>query len=742
MEILNRTAFRAVTLAGRMGFPKYSLTLIVKGTFDLKPNEAAQPAEEQIFPAADVPYETGDGPPGSLRYESDFAYFKPRADLLLAGSCHAPGGKPVASCRVTFRVGATRRTLAVFGDCEWKGVLGGRTDPRPFESLPLRYENSFGGEGFAPNPIGKGFARVADAQGRSHHPLPNVQDPASLITSPNARAAPAGFGPLRREWAPRSAKLGSYGGKWLRDRWPWFPDDFDWSYFNAAPPELQVGSGLAGDEDLEFENLHRAHATYRSRLPGLRVRSFLTRSAGGPTPTERFEEIPLKLDTLWADLEAERLVLVWRGTAEVVSEDYEDVRDLLVVSESLHETAKPLDSYRATVRATRAGTLSGESADEGEGGRSGGPSEPEPSEADPEAQVAAVRAEVEAALQAAGVKPPPHVERSQEDLRLEAELLAKHGVVPSPEPWTREKVEARMGAGQTLAGLDLAELDLSGLSLRGLDLHDAVLRRAVLRGADLTGSNLKGADLSEADLEEAVLAKADLSDADLTGVRARRVNLSEACLQGAILERADLRESSLVKAAAAALWAAAADLTQARLQGADLSRANLSKCKLDQADLSGAKMAEASVEDAIGEKVVLDHADLRQLRAAGCRLAGSSLREVTGHDSVWEKADLERSDLSFALMERANFAGGKLRETNLHACDFQGGRFIKADLTSARVTSANLFQASLERAVLSGADLSGSNLYGAELLGAVVESARMRDANLKRTKLADGGRGR
>src|SRR5262245_46921401 len=737
MNLLNQTAFRAVTFAGRMGFPKYSLTLIVKGTFDLKPDEAAQPAGEQVFPTGDVPYEAGDGPPGSLRYESDFAYFKPRSDLLLVGHCHAPGGKPIASCRVTFKVGASRRTLAVFGDCEWKGMLASRTEPRPFASLPLRYENSFGGEGYASNPVGKGFARVVDPQGRSSHPLPNVQDPASLITSSSARAAPAGFGPLRREWALRSAKLGTYGRKWQRDRWPWFPDDFDWSYFNAAPPEMQVSSSLVGDEELEFENLHSARAMYRSRLPGVRVRSFLTRSAAGVSSIERLEEIALKLDTLWADLDGEKLVLVWRGSAEVVSEDFEDVQDLLIASESLRDTVKPLEFYRAALHAARAGSLV-ETSDGAEGNdRPGAAGETEPPAADLEA---AIRAEAEAALQAAGVRPPPQVERTPEDLRLEEDLLAKFGPAQAPEPWTKEKIEARIGQGLPLAGLDLAGLDLSGLLLRGLDLHAAVFRRTILRGADLSGANLSGADLSEADLEGAVLTKADLSDADLTGIRGLRTDLSEACLKGAILESADLREANLTKASAPALWAAAADFTQARLKGADLSRANLSRCRMGRTDLSEARLPEASVEEAVGEQAVFDRADLTQLRANGCQLRGSSIREATGHDSIWEKADLEGSDLSYSLMERANFSGGKLKEANLHACDFRGGRFIRADLTGARATSANLFRATLERAVLRGADLTGSNLYGAELLGAVVETARLKSANLKMTKLADAGR--
>ncbi len=36
-------------------------------------------------------------------------------------------------------------------------------------------------------------------------------------------------------WTQRYSKIGNYKGNYLKERWPWFPKDFDWGYFNAAP---------------------------------------------------------------------------------------------------------------------------------------------------------------------------------------------------------------------------------------------------------------------------------------------------------------------------------------------------------------------------------------------------------------------------------------------------------------------------------------------------------------------------
>ena len=80
-------------------------------------------------------------------------------------------------------------TIAVFGDRDWidQDSQLVATDPQPFTSMPLTYENAYGGkvkleEGdlpCAPNPMGKGYYLTAEqAHGQ---PLPNLEDPDHLI---------------------------------------------------------------------------------------------------------------------------------------------------------------------------------------------------------------------------------------------------------------------------------------------------------------------------------------------------------------------------------------------------------------------------------------------------------------------------------------------------------------------------------------------------------------------------------
>ena len=176
MEFVNQTPFQCAPLVGRIGFPKNSLTLIVKGTFDLVHNGKAGVSEDYFFPTGDILYPDDDEGQGSRFYESDFAYFKPRADLLLAGKCHAPGARPIQACKTTFSVGGKSKTLGVFGNRYWNSLTRTITDPEPFTQMEMRYENSFGGAGFEKNPVGKGAAKFKDADSAATWPLPNIED--------------------------------------------------------------------------------------------------------------------------------------------------------------------------------------------------------------------------------------------------------------------------------------------------------------------------------------------------------------------------------------------------------------------------------------------------------------------------------------------------------------------------------------------------------------------------------------
>ena len=314
------------------------MAICVRGTFRLRPGQPLEAIEDKIeqgFMSGDTWGDTDVQRLGPLTHTSDFADWKPFADVLLKGTAYAPRGADV-TCNVTFGVGEWKKTLRVVGPRTWKpGALfgGTATDPLPFTKMPLTWENAYGGPAYPTNPVGKGH-------GGSE--LPTVEVPHSLTQKIGAKGiVPGSFLPISPTWPPRAAKLssGQYGATWEATRAPFVAEDFDWTFFNAAPADQQLPKYLRGDEPLLFENLHPEAPRWETRLPGLRLRALVR---GGD---DVVRDIVLPLDTLFADLDAGKLYLTWRGHVPVQQVDLTDVKSVLIASEPLANPALPREHY-------------------------------------------------------------------------------------------------------------------------------------------------------------------------------------------------------------------------------------------------------------------------------------------------------------------------------------------------------------------------------------------------------------
>lgn len=301
-------AFFAVDCAGQD-----VLVICVAGRFKLPPArgsmqaEPVQAAEQEPPLLTDVYWEE----PGasSLRYEGQSAFCRPGTDIYVNGSAWAPAGQRVREQIVRVRVGPCTKSVLVLGDRQWLRGLGQPriSQPQPFESMPLRYERSFGGaaseQRWEPrNPVGCGLYRsAAEAQGR---PLPNVEDPEQRIGSWSDRVTPTGLGPLSRSWQPRLAYAGSYDDAWQQHRAPLWPDDFDLRFFQAAPEGLTAVPWLTGGEPALLEGLH-PEGTLAFPLPRRRLVSVSHLGS-------RRERQMLILDAVQIEPDEGRLTLIWR----------------------------------------------------------------------------------------------------------------------------------------------------------------------------------------------------------------------------------------------------------------------------------------------------------------------------------------------------------------------------------------------------------------------------------------------
>lgn len=645
---------------------------------------------------------------------------KLRGELLVTGRCFTAGGVPRPACSVRVQIGAIDKTLYVVGNRRF-GLLG-MTEPEPFTEMPITWQNAFGGEGYAPNPLGKGFAPVRGDDG-AVHPLPNVEDPKHLIRSPGDRPAPAGFGSYDPTWPQRFSKVGTYDEAWLKERYPEVARDFDWSYYNTAPPDQQIEGYFRGDEAFVIENMHPDKPRIEGVLPGVATRCFINQKTDDG---EVFREAVMRLDTVRLFPDKERGVLVYRGTLKIREDDAADVLQIVAAAEAM-EAPKPVEHYR-TVLAQRLDKEKGHLFLLRDGDLLP-PPEPDakPLPDDPQAAMTRlirsenllqkrVRAgaerrmeEIKAQIRAQGLDPESIVEPLPPDDAQEPSLeelpayvdqmLGKVDVERASLDERRAAEELRVRAECAKHGLDYDELVREAQRESGGPPKFSA-KKEIERLEDLAQlARNGGVEWPEI---EAKLADPDLV-AHLVAVEEHmRASYRQFAHHFPAASRLEGDEAERVRNEVIAGYKEGASFAGRDLTGADLSHLDLTGI-----DLEGAMLEAAS-------------------------LTGTRLRDANLADAVLARADLLGADLTGANLAGANFGGATLCDARMRGLDLTGAVLAKADLSGADLTGARLSNADLSEAVFDNADLSQVTAEGLLLMNADLSSVRLSGADLQK----------
>ncbi len=286
-----------------------ALYILVKATFNIGHQWTL--ANEQL-PAtkADVYY--SDSESSSIKYVSDYHCGKTASDVIMLGHACAPNGQVVSQLDVRLRVGKTSKVIRVFGERQWHDGL--ITSAKPFKSMPMVYENAYGGSYKAnenifsqtDNPVGLGFVGQRSKEQMNGLPLPHLEDPKHLITGLNDQPQPACFAASASHWLPRSRYAGTYDEQWEINRSPYLPFDFDKRFFNAAHPDLIYPGFLKGGELVEITNMH-PQADLKFAIPHVSL------SAEVHIAGDIFKPV-LNLETLLLEPNDLSLSMVWHAS--------------------------------------------------------------------------------------------------------------------------------------------------------------------------------------------------------------------------------------------------------------------------------------------------------------------------------------------------------------------------------------------------------------------------------------------
>lgn len=676
---------------------------------------------------------------------------KRRGEALLLGSAHAPGAAPLACMCVRMQVGPIDKVLRVVGERSWgyslrRGYQVGAA--RPFTRMALDWSHAYGGAGHPANPGGRGYAGL---RGVLTGAMPNLEYAGTPVRSHWRRLAPAGYGPIAPDCAPRHGKAGSYGARWLASEAPGFASDIDWSVFNRAPRDQWLPAYFSGGEAYRLEGMHPDRPLIEGSLPRLAARAFML-APGAPADEAR--EVALALDTVWFLPEQELGILVYHGETVIGDSDGLDVGAVMVAYEQAG-APKSLAHYRQ-VLALRGDPLQAAQHLFNE------------AQLAPALSVASTarNAQVDGAERAAALA------RNQRQLdELDREHWQQAGQA-APAGHQSARAEPPPFSAPGARALASGDFDLAPVVAGAKALADAARERAAGQATPAAAAPDPAAQWAAA-LARAIVPAYDLLPAGETGCdpviagqlaqldqlrsQGRLADASWQQARGAVLaapaQRRAARRAASVAAAAPLLCATAAtllgeqvrawrasgvslagrDLAGADLRGIDLAGADLRETLFDGADLSGARLGGANLQGAVllGAALAradldganLDGANLCASAAAGASLRGASLRKAHAGAADWRAADLTGAVLDQLVALRIDLRGAILDQVHAHSAMLMQAQADDSSWRGADLDTVTAPRASLQRADFSAARLRACTLIDADLRASVWDGA-------------------
>lgn len=704
---------------------------------------------------------------------------KSASEVLLAG--HAHPSEPTTHQSVGVELRGRRKTVHVVGDRVWRN--GVPTEPAPFERMPLSWDRAFGGEGFARNPLGRGFVGRGDPEGV---PLPNLERPGAMIRSPRDTPEPAGFGPFGPDWPQRMEGLGTYDQRWLEEDFPGFARDIDWRVHNVAPEDQRFEEPFAPGERVVLHHLVEGRPRVEIELPRVQARCFTYADEANL----QLQEVSLSLRTLWLLPDQDLFVLVFHGSQRSSSMLGSDVAGVLLALDWADRPRDLAHYQRALERRLDRELGAAEMLDdrplmpegmdfpgfEARGEDLTMPSRAGALEANLRAGAEQRRQEALEAFREAGFDngeelfpplPPPEPPSKEplaeqirkavaeaEEKRKEAEAQAEAqkaqareelealGEDPSfldappkggPPPilaaqrleMLQQVVREARAAGQPLEPFE-RQLDDPDFH-RELFEQEAMGREAYRMSAHLVEGppevSPERARALRVEVETALREGYSLAQADLTGAELAELDLSGVDLRGAWLEGANLQDANLTRARLDRAVLAKADLADAVLRGTSLAKANLGRARLLWTHIDGCDLGEA----------ILAHADLRGVTVSRSNLRGADLGSVRVERTAFADSDLSES----------NFLQMSLAGVRFERCKLEDCNFIEVDLTETvfgecRLGKASFVDCEAPRVVLYGSQapnlrfVAGCVLDEADFRRVVMPKSTLRGSALRR----------
>ncbi|MCE3045912.1 DUF2169 domain-containing protein [Legionella sp. 16cNR16C] len=726
----------------------------------------------------------------------DFYLPKLRAEYFVKGSCFAYNPETRRS-EVEVILDSLEKKLLVFGDRYWiiNGLVKQASQPAVFQTMPLSYENAFGGEGNIYNPRGKGDRSSSNSE--QSNKLPNIELPDTQFIDETDKPLPALLLPYSPDSQANNSKLGTFDREWYENERPFYPKNIDWTYFNRALPDQQRDGYFKGDESFSIKNMHPGKKLLTGNLPGMRTRCFYQ----DQNPEAKLEEVSLNLDTVWFIPEFEKGILIWHGQIDLIQG--KKPAFLHSVHEALDEPKKTLAYYSKRLKnPTGALPLPASSPREKSPPRQDvaddlaeqlkkiriqKDDDPESAKLrvklatlldglSPQAKITAAKAFSKQTINHLKLnesQPSPqatkqlftyiskykeeiangnHSSKEKQKLLDEAVILEKRlGMLDStgkmaqyrfetasPSVYTRDDVirayqEKTDLKYENLAGIDLSELDLSGIDLTGCNLSHCLLVNTKLNKAKLEQATLIRTRLDQTDLLGANLTAAYVKDCSLCNVEAKLANFSKAELADCELKNCNFTQAIFYYTKINKSSFGQCKLTCLNAEGLIMNDCSLKTCNLNQSILKYSHL----------ERCVFDHAELSEADWAytDCRhsqFEGISINRLKAKLMVMRDCKLSNCLFDYCELTSFELTNSHFEKSRFLHCDLEKATFAGSTIINCRIAHSNMknWRTNTET-IISKTKFINTDLKKAALLGGHFENISWSACSMENMHVTD-----
>ena len=355
-------------ISGKDPQGKYLLAVIASRTYTFtdRGQWSLAPAQRPLIDEPEMDKEV----PDLLKNDADLYPLKPLTDVVVKGHAHGRDGQ--RQMNVIIQIGAANKQIAVFGDRQCTRTAAGKlafSSAAPITKIPLAYTHAYGGRdkvaeesqkkevapkseklgydlnqlvqklalAYPRNPVGRGFLIKATAEAVEALKLPNLEDPADLLTPERLETGhflhwpkmplPQAADWLSFTWFPRMAALGvmpMYQPRGAAEK-PFaevtrklVPPNLFQAARSDNPDVFHVTCGaslglqlpfLRGDEPFSLQGLSAKFPSISARLPADRPRISTDGRKG------KFNKTDPVIHTILIEPDDLRVTIIWRGSA-------------------------------------------------------------------------------------------------------------------------------------------------------------------------------------------------------------------------------------------------------------------------------------------------------------------------------------------------------------------------------------------------------------------------------------------